>query len=816
MTKYLANTKGQSLEHHLVGVARYSVEVLKSLGLSDEKLKELLPCVYLAGLIHDIGKLDPAFQKYILSKKIQKQDAEKSETNAEELRIKEAGWHQVFHHEISWLVLANYRYPSMASSVFKPLDAIRYAVYWHHPKAEERNSVNEIKIALGSSYDFTQYSDFLLKLMENFTHPDFISKFQSNDENDLTTPPYFIQGKGGDFSNIDAQARNMIVLSCLMEADREVSSWEPKGLDLYIASEKLPFPMKVKGQSNWNLTLNKLPDTRSQAQLQGAEHLAKSQMSVGALDPGAGKTTLALLWKYFQKNNRALIVALPKRRQVTALYDTVVLDYERTFSTELSLSIQAAHTGQVQLSNNGEKVVLNSDINILVFDRFLSSFYKRGQFNEFVKMLNSDLVLDEYHEFMNTTKMLPSLLVIMKIRSWLVSGGKTLLLSGTPDPALTQLIFKGQDFELLPRTFFPEISLNKCDYLVSSKATPKKLAFTDCLFSFNRVSDAQSFFLQNRKENEIKIVHSKYTAQDLEVKISDVIKSCGKDSNQSVSAVTSTMLQSSYNISFKNAMLTLAHPNVIAQFLGRKNRFGTKPNGVVTFTYEEDLRVFSKSKFGFRVIVDEFWSHLNQVIGSGKNWTHREASTLLWDEFWTKARIDTQYKILIEMERDAENDLKKEYPRKMTITKNGHKSSSSIFRESGLNCSAKIVDDNNVAQGQLGINELISVSATWETDAPAEKQVTANQTEMAVLNDGEVFSLTKYNNKLFYIGKVAELPVFLSHKNPDTEKWMKNSFMGKVAYRVYHRELGLIDESLISEKHSYLSEIEPEKSPISE
>ena len=67
----LANSKGQSLTLHSLAVGILSKWIIKDL-VGDEKLAA---ACYVAGCLHDLGKIDPSFQEWI-QKKLKSQSDE--------------------------------------------------------------------------------------------------------------------------------------------------------------------------------------------------------------------------------------------------------------------------------------------------------------------------------------------------------------------------------------------------------------------------------------------------------------------------------------------------------------------------------------------------------------------------------------------------------------------------------------------------------------------------------------------------------------------------------------------------------------------
>ena len=67
----LANSKGQSLTLHSLAVGILSKSIINDL-VGDEKLGDVC---YVAGCLHDLGKIDPSFQEWI-QKKLKSQSDE--------------------------------------------------------------------------------------------------------------------------------------------------------------------------------------------------------------------------------------------------------------------------------------------------------------------------------------------------------------------------------------------------------------------------------------------------------------------------------------------------------------------------------------------------------------------------------------------------------------------------------------------------------------------------------------------------------------------------------------------------------------------
>jgi hypothetical protein len=496
-----------------------------------------------------------------------------------------------------------------------------------------------------------------------------------------------------------------------------------------------------------------------------------------------------------------MIIALPKRRQTEALFCSIEKDLPTCVLSDRYF--QAVHSGKVQKSTSNTEEILGDDINVVVFDQLLKSFYHRGSFNQFVLALKSDVVFDEYHEFIWIPLMLPSLMVFLKIRSWFENGGKTLLLSGTPDPSLNYLLFKYNNIEVLEidRSKLSEVSADKATY-----SFEEEFSFNnndETLYTYNRVKDVQESYIIENKENYI--MHSKYTEKDLKENIEKILLDFKKGHVNKKSIHSAMILQSSFDISFKNAKIVASHPNTVAQFLGRKNRHGDKSGGSVVFYPEYNVDFFKSNKAGFYKTYLNFEKHLRNLFLEPKELTHREATILIYDDFWTEKQIEQTKEELMERFIKAVKDMENNKPRKIAKKKT-IKSSGSIFRGSSVLISLESFDNRGISLGMLDPENCIGLSGKWQIEETKKVfdfiAIDLKEAGLKAALKGTPFlngELLKRNS--WKIGKEKESPYFLSHSNELISKSIRKAVdkENTIGYTIYNNKLGLISEVLFNE-----------------
>jgi CRISPR-associated endonuclease/helicase Cas3 len=232
-TEYIANTNKQPLDKHLLAIAYLTQLIYEKLDLNTENNANMKVACYAAGFFHDIGKLDPGFQKWIKEKSKTKNPDENSSHQDLDNAKKEKTWDSLIrHNEISWLLCKliaqtnNVRgKPCLVKENLSITDLICYGVYWHH----EEKIRNDKKSIDGSffinSLKNDKIWDELLKIFEIFSESIktsmeiqeiFVNLNKDIEKLDSTMPK---------FKTLDTQEdiNNSLIRACLIEADRKIS-----------------------------------------------------------------------------------------------------------------------------------------------------------------------------------------------------------------------------------------------------------------------------------------------------------------------------------------------------------------------------------------------------------------------------------------------------------------------------------------------------------------------------------------------------------------------------------------------------------------
>jgi CRISPR-associated protein Cas1 len=802
----LANTNGQILEEHLLGVSLMGILLTESLNFKVDKSLEIKKRVALAAIFHDIGKLSENFQSYIISKKAG--IIEEGDTDAEfnlnpSLKSKKNSFVGPFHNEISWAFFCKFiNMPKVAR------DIVSYAIYWHHPAFDDENGRvykdSEVIInKVGSDFDSANALILIESLKKKLInlYPFFEDSFtqKSNPEDNQISTPDFTQFE----TAVDAEKR--IVLAILIEADRIVSRFTSEELQKFILKPCLPIQT-----DNKSFNFQKIQSKRSDDQFNLASEMTKNSISICGADPGSGKTSISLYWWNFNEVKLPLMIALPRQNQVTGIFNTLIKDTKRIFIGE-DLRIKGFFNGQIQhdnieqigLDSKIESELDSSNINIMVFDRLLSPCYERKQNSEFLLMLKSHLVLDEFHEFTNLHRMRPALKEVITIRSWFdpIVGPKTLLISGTPEPALVRSL--GLDSK---KIFTREKLEPFKDRLISLRLLEENKTFEsfqkdlnkDTLFTFLKVKDAQLLFSKSI-ENSIPsaLIHSEFTDTDKKKILNSILVEYGENGLSRYPVLSSKMLQSSYDLNFRKAFCEISLPFTDCQTIGRVNRFGNKDDAEVNFFIQDSsISNFNDNRGKFKIIYQLWLNHLKSVVGQGVKFKYRDLIKNLYDDFWTENTILTAIECLNKYENEERVYLKSWYPKRISLQKNKKNNIHKInrrysFRGESLLASAVVVNNDLKYQRQLTENDLLSVSSAWEMSAlrDACKQV-IKPSLIKDLNSGDVFDFSKYTKSF---GLKDDLPFLFSHISNSIDNILNYNLKDKNLHQVYHPLFGLIE-----------------------
>lgn len=141
----LANTHGQPLSQHLFAVGYLAYHLITQLKIDNPNLAK---SAFIAGILHDIGKIDPKFQQWITNKFKKPSKKTVNEDEPDNITLSDDGVHidstvkgfskftfetHPRHHELSWLLAASLLKDEKSLNTTQ-LAQIYHGIYWHHTR----------------------------------------------------------------------------------------------------------------------------------------------------------------------------------------------------------------------------------------------------------------------------------------------------------------------------------------------------------------------------------------------------------------------------------------------------------------------------------------------------------------------------------------------------------------------------------------------------------------------------------------------------------------------------------------------------------
>ena len=811
MEKLIANKQQHELADHLIGVLKRSLQIVDEKKFDEGIIKKsIINIIVYGALLHDIGKVHSLFQDYI-NKLISKKNNEHEDTMNDAESERKETFKGPFHNEISFALFAKY-FKLDNEEIFKCVSGI---IYWHHPANTDKYSNKLIYNTYDEIFDEANKSDpnlennlldFWEKLKKEVSNYDFFQEYKDIFDRPALYSNPFIPKYINTKNSIETESLKLLTLQILIAADRDISELTSKSLKLYL-NNKFNFDDKIEKKSKFNLKEILKNDLRTNEQYNLAQKISENDISVLATDPASGKTRISLFWHILncQKENRKLFFALSRQIQVKSLEETLKEDLESILINSNDISIEGIFSGKKQYSvnNDGKKEdLLTSDLIVMVFDRLLSPCYKRKQYDEFILALNSDLVIDEFHEFGTLYKMIFPLQMIIRIRSWLNNGAKTLFLSGTPDPGLVRLLFGGFEnkfkFNLFSRDSLSPVNLTKT-YVSYSSKFPEKIE-KDTLVSFNTIDQIHEHMVNSEIDLENSFYISSYFNEADKLSKMEEICNANLDKLSDMITLSSKMFSGGVGTKFKNGILKSTHPNSMAQTNERINRKDDKPNGHIQIIEEQDLSIFNDNKLGHKKLIIKYNKFLKISLPEKKLYTRRERMVELYDKFWLdEENILLSHMFIEEQVKKNSKKLDHWFPTRHQYYRSKNSEELKIiipsegFRDQGVLVTAAVYNNEGECIGQLNGIRVVNFNKHLVIEGLIDAYKFLTKKEIKKLREMDIGIENPRLSKRT-LGKRQDNPLIVSlmFENSKINKELKNIN----SHYIYNEYLGLIRKDI--------------------
>lgn len=629
-----ANSQGQVLSEHLFAVGYLAYHLIVNLNLNKPRLAQ---SALIAGMLHDIGKLDPQFQEW-LTKKLNK--------DQENITLPEDGVHinqsdrgfgkfgfecHPRHNELSWL---------MAASLLKEngelnsaqCQQIAHAIYWHHTRPyrkddkffDQAKGIDKLFIkSLGSS----GMDNLMDKLETIFKDIHKIAERFNQDDFDLTkllpALSYHYELTRDDLplykayediateideivADIAPNAQQNLVRMAVITADRIVSKMPSEDLQDYLKEGTLAYALDdvLATDSQLSRHIQACLDDfehqysnseRNQAQSAVAKELAELAMIATLEDTdnvavlqgpaGCGKTKIALEWA--MKTQAQKIIWVCPRVQVCLglFHDLTQKEYLPNSHIEIFTGefkkISQGDTPLTALPDTKMEDYFSGDVIITTIDQILNGIISHQKITSMIDFMQYHVVFDEFHELIVIPAM--NLLFAELIEAKKLRGAKanTLLVSATPNDFFVKHVLKIDDSRVIRMDSFNQAKYRFVFdvYDETKQISPLVLnAVTNNKTTFvisNTAQDAQIGYLLHQDDENAILLHSKFIKQDQADLFTSVLGSFGQHGDHHYQILRSgPIVQASLNISCDEMFTDLTSPENWLQRLGRLNRFG--------------------------------------------------------------------------------------------------------------------------------------------------------------------------------------------------------------------------------------------------
>ncbi|VAW52342.1 CRISPR-associated helicase Cas3 [hydrothermal vent metagenome] len=621
-----ANTKLQRLEQHLFAVGFVARQLY--LRFYPEKTKQA-NAVFIAGCLHDIGKIDPSFQDWVIKDKSKSYIPEDGQ-HIDGLKKFSFEKHPR-HNEISVLL-----YKLLDNVSLKALGQckkiVRHAIYWHHAKPFRPKggfeTLDDIYKKINSVSKGDAWSLVVLKSVEILNKVCDIDKTYAGSsesflsgcyikEPDIDVVDYLESNlpkyktyeskeQLSDYSgDVSVNATNNEIRACLITADRWVSSMSAHELASAVKHKTLTDFIKEKLESNQIITESNLvshiaeciksfPDSeQTQKQENVAKQLAENIKDVGVLAgaAGCGKTKIALEWAQL-RNAQQIIWICPRVQICQGLF----IELRNSDQPYLPNTTVELYTGEFKCTNTYENITpekdyFTGDMVITTIDQMLSSVISHTKADRLLNYLSAHVVFDEFHEYINMPGFNLLFAELIESKKEIKNGGDALLVSATPHYSYLDNILKlDKNYDVVEMPAFNK-SRYQFDFLTydenqydNNNPLYKPQKTTTFVIS-NTATTAQKSFIKNQQDENAILLHSKYKKSDKQQLFNSVFETFKRDGDGRFDILRSgPIVQASLNISCEYMISEITHAENCLQRLGRLDRFGLNNTGVNKYT----------------------------------------------------------------------------------------------------------------------------------------------------------------------------------------------------------------------------------------
>lgn len=627
---YYANTKKQQLDQHLFAVGYVAYRIIQQM-VNDDKLAQ---AVFVGGCLHDIGKIDPEFQKWI---------ADKTKKKLQE-NIDEEGQHidktgkfsfekHPRHNEISTLLCHLLNDESYKLINKQNKNRIKHILYWHHAKPIRKEEFRKLDVVykklknhIGNT-DFKLLFDVFKKIVEAVNYvskgyfPDnplkvegFLRQADEDRVYDLDQtglPNYKRYSSGNDevddyLDNINENAKNNLARTAVITADRLVSALSSGALNEHIEESTLHtlFETALLEESGLKRGIQaclegfqqRFPDSeRNIKQAEVAGQLSETedgQSGVKVLSgpAGCGKTKIALEWAA-NTHARKIIWVCPRIQVCQGLVKDLT---SKGYLPDTKIEINTGEFKTIYQSgkewDTPENEEFSGDIVLATIDQVINTITTHSKVTGLVQYMNAHVVFDEYHEYIHMPAFNLLFAELVECKKLQHEKANALLVSATPNYFFVEELLGIEKEDVMGIDSFNQspykIQFCNFDETKQDYTNPLYQAQPKNTFAIsNTATTAQLSFIKNQIHENALLIHSKFKKSDKQAIFDQVFDSFKQDGSRDYDVLRAgPIVQASLNITCDKMITEFTHAENWLQRLGRLDRFGENDDANIYIT----------------------------------------------------------------------------------------------------------------------------------------------------------------------------------------------------------------------------------------
>lgn len=554
----LAKNDGTTLVDHTATVLNFMTALCnRSYRDNTYRDREILPKCQLAAVLHDIGKMTPAFQKSLKENK---------------------GNDALNHNVVSW---------AFACCNFKDEADVQNAVLYHHVTSITLEDKNTGAFSIYDSID-NDTKDGMLRFYEHFREEFHLDKYPEYEESskDYTKECLFNVVTGG--TNKDAK-RQLFIRAALTMADRAVSSSkydngriianDAEYINGIIDEEFAADTLRDIDFSNALSNAYDMERLREQLDIVGevlSKYPAERNSFIIDASAGFGKTLVGII--SILKRGKKTIWCLPTREIAISTYASICTELEK-MGLNVPVCLYYGNEMKERL-NSGSDNLSDYAITVAVIDSVLSRMTNNNTGHLLYGLLCGDVIFDEYHNVVTENALFAAASLIWSVRMS-ITGAYSLYLSATP----LKLAFAGCNETsercayIKPPKYKGDIKINFNYSAIKDIRSDFPLIEPNSFVITNTVAQSQSiyrFLKDERGMRNVHLYHAQFTDEDMREKRDFLFRNFGKGTPESDAVVVCTgIIGTGLDVSARNIYdFTLTPSDTLQRVCGRASRFG--------------------------------------------------------------------------------------------------------------------------------------------------------------------------------------------------------------------------------------------------